>query len=232
MSPKAGRKQSAFLSYRRSDTDALAGRLKDRLEASLPDWDIFMDVVSVEPGADFRHAIDERIARSAVVVALIGRRWAGDDGMRIHDPDDLVRHEVRLALMNGVRLIPVRVNDAQMPKARDLPDDIAALAQRNAVELRHSRFDDDFGNLAKAIGGRELDFRARGRYLSAAALRHGVWGALLGLGAALAALTLHFELTGRSMSDRIGDDGATLVIPVCVAVGTLVGYWRVARRRS
>jgi TIR domain len=233
MSARARRRPSAFLSYRRSDTDALAGRLKDRLEVSLPGWDIFMDVASVEPGADFRAAIDDRIARAAVVIALIGKRWAGDDGKRIHDPDDLVRHEIRLALTRGIRLIPVLVNDALMPKARDLPDDIALLAQRNAIELRHSRFEDDFGNLAKSIGGRDAGASGnRSSYFSLRALRHGLIGAALALIAIIVVLALHLELTGRSISERIGDDGATLVIPMAVLLGAVVGYWRIARRRS
>jgi hypothetical protein len=229
MSAPVGRRPSVFISYRRADTDALAGRIKDRLATALPGWDVFMDVASLNPGADFRAAIDERIARASVFVVLIGKRWAGDDGTRIRETEDLVRHEIRLALFSNIRVIPVLVNDAHAPTERDLPDDIAALAHRHAVELRHSRFDDDFANLARAISGK--DARRRDWRITPAILRDVAFGALIGLGAALVALVLHFELTGRSASERIGEDGATLVIPVSVMVGALIGYWRAARQR-
>jgi hypothetical protein len=223
-------RRSVFISYRRSDTDALAGRIKDRLEALLPAWDVFMDVASVEPGADFHRAIDERVLQSSVVIVLIGTRWAGDDGTRIRDAADLVRHEVKLSLANGVRIIPVLVNGARMPDK--LPDDIAALTRRNAIELRHARFDDDFTNLATAIAGADLGASGRGRRPGIAAPRSAALGALLGLGTALATLVLHFELTGRAISERIGDDGATLLIPAFVIAGAAIGYLLAARRRS
>jgi len=231
MNAPVGSRPSVFISYRRADTDALAGRIKDRLEIALRGWDVFMDVASVDAGADFRAVIDERIARASVFVALIGKGWCGDDGRRIRDPDDLVRHEVRLALSSNIRIIPVLANDARTPAARDLPDDIAALVQRNAVELRHSRFEDDLGNLARAIAGKPTGAERPDRHFANLVLRNIAWGALVGLGVALAGLILHFELTGRSASERIGEDGATLLIPVIVIVGALIGYWRSAQHR-
>ena len=48
-----------FLSYRRNDTEGQAGRLyDDRVEAFGTDA-VFMDVVGIEAGRDFRKAIDQ-----------------------------------------------------------------------------------------------------------------------------------------------------------------------------
>ena len=140
-----GPRKSAFISYRRVDADAVAGRLKDRMALALPDWDIFMDVESIAAGANYRVAIDESIARSMVFLPVIGTRWLDEHRARAAAGEDLVRYEIKSALDHGVRIIPVLVNGARMVERRDLPSDIAALADHNAVELRHARFDDDFG---------------------------------------------------------------------------------------
>ena len=48
-----------FLSYRRDDTQHVAGRLYDRLADHFGQENIFMDVDSIEPGLDFIEVIDE-----------------------------------------------------------------------------------------------------------------------------------------------------------------------------
>jgi hypothetical protein len=227
MKAARGTSKIAFISYRRADTDAVAGRIKDRLARDLPDWEVFMDVESIGAGANYRHAIDETLARSAVFVVLIGARWTGEDSARLRDPQDLVRYEIKSALARDMRIIPVLVNDARMPDARDLPEDLAPLLDRNAVELRHSRFDDDFANVVKAIAG---DVRVArkprriGRRVASAAV-----GAFAGVAAAIAGLVVHYQVTGASASERIGENGATLLIPVCAVVGAAILLWRASR---
>jgi len=200
-----------FISYRRSDTDALAGRIKDRLHDQLPDWNVFMDVASIEAGAAFKQVIDTTLAQSSVLVSLIGRNWLS--GSRIHEPGDLVRYEIATALSNHTRIIPVLVNDAKMPSVGELPADIAALAELNGIELRHTRFDDDFQNLIKAVAGR--NYRARKTFADPifAIARRVVWGALLGAVVALVGLAVHFQVTGKSASERTKTRSRSLFYP-------------------
>jgi hypothetical protein len=54
-------------------------------------------------------------------------------------------------LRGGVRVIPVLVEGAVMPRREDLPEDLADLAQRNALRIRHESFRDDAGRLVTAI---------------------------------------------------------------------------------
>lgn len=227
------REKRVFISYRRADADALAGRIRDRMAREHPDWDIFMDVASIAAGATFKQTIDDALARATVFLALMGGNWAG--GTRIHDPRDMVRHEVATALSRNIQIIPVLVNDAKMPSPKDLPSEIAALPERNAVELRHTRFDDDFANLIKAVAGEHYISRdiargggGRSAFTAATAL---LWGALLGAATAMLGLVVHFELTGKSASERVGEDGAALLIPLMTACGTLIGYFWKTRRR-
>ena len=55
--------QAIFISYRREDTEGQAGRLFDDLSRHLPENSVFMDVVGIEPGRDYRRAIDRGLRR-------------------------------------------------------------------------------------------------------------------------------------------------------------------------
>jgi hypothetical protein len=144
-----------FVSYRRVESSGFAGRLADRLIDCFGAEQVFMDVQTIEPGVDFAEAISCAVDACVVLVAVIGPGWlaAADErgGRRLDDPDDLVRLEIGAALERGVRVIPVLVEDAVMPRRADLPDSLAGLAQRNALRIRHESFGDDAGRLVAAI---------------------------------------------------------------------------------
>ena len=225
MNAKAlGKPSIVFISYRRADTDAVAGRLKDRMSGRLKGWSVFMDVTSIEPGADYKTVLNETLARTAVFIVLIGRHWRGTDGSRLDDTDDVMRYEIATALSLNKKIIPVLVNGASMPKPRDLPDELAALTDRNAIELRHARFDDDFANLLHAITGDMPHGSRVGHSSNLQTLKYLGVGALLGALLAIVLLVIHLSLTGKSLSERIGADGATFFIPLLSVLGALVAY--------
>jgi TolB-like protein/Tfp pilus assembly protein PilF len=131
------------ISYRRDDSSPITGRLYDRLEATFGPQNVFMDIDSIRPGVDFREQINETISHADAVVAVIGRRWLGeqpDGSRRIDDPNDFVRLEIASALKCKIPVIPVLVDDAPMPKQEKLPPDIEPLAYRQALPL-HSGLD-------------------------------------------------------------------------------------------
>ncbi len=59
--------------------------------------------------------------------------------------------EIKAALDQGKRIIPVLVNGASMPRADILPETIRAFARRNAVGLRPERFKADCQGLVAAL---------------------------------------------------------------------------------
>src|SRR5215470_13353194 len=144
-----------FVSYRRQESKHLAGRLYDRLVDRFGEGQVFMDVDTIEPGADFAEAISRAVAACQVLLAIIGPNWltAADErgGRRLDDPDDLVRLEIEAALARDVRVIPILVEGAHMPGRRDLPDSLTGLARRNALLIRHESFRSDAGRLITAI---------------------------------------------------------------------------------
>ena len=115
-----------------------------------------MDVDAVEPGEDFRQAIDSAIDSSAVCLVIVGEGWLEaidptTGGRRLDQPNDFVRLEIEAAFKQGIRVIPVLVDDAPMPSEDGLPDSMKALAWRNAVPIRHTRFNDDVDSLVGAV---------------------------------------------------------------------------------
>ena len=147
--------RAIFISYRRDDTEGQAGRLFTDLASEFGEDAVFMDVAGIEPGRDFRRIIDEHVASCGVLLAIIGKNWinAQDDSgrRRLDDPMDFVRLETASALKRDIPVIPVLVHGASMPRAEQLPPDLADLAFRNGVELTHARWESDVQVLIKAL---------------------------------------------------------------------------------
>jgi len=147
--------RAIFVSYRRNDSEGEAGRLYDDLVEMFGDRSVFMDVVGISVGRDFRKAIDEHIATCGALLAIIGPTWvdAKDESgrRRLDDPGDFVRMETASALKRDVPVIPVLVRGVKMPRADQLPDDLKELAYRNCVEVTHARWKSDIKILAKAL---------------------------------------------------------------------------------
>ena len=154
-----------FLSYRRQDSAAVALWIDDRLRAHFGDDAIFMDLDSIPFGVDFRQNIASALDQCAVLVAVIGRNWAGEPGAhrRIDDPRDFVRIEIEAALERNLPVIPVLIDRAPMPGEADLPPSLAQLAYLNAAPVDVGR---DFKrHVDRLIRGIELHL---GRVPSAA----------------------------------------------------------------
>lgn len=143
-----------FISYRRGDSIAYAGRIHDHLSQHFGADKVFMDIGGIAPGEDFVNVLDARVADSDVVIALIGPGWlnASDErGRRIDQPDDFVRYELAAALEQGKRLIPVLVGGARMPGADQLPPALARLARCQAHPVDDSRFAYDLDALIRSL---------------------------------------------------------------------------------
>ena len=148
-------KQSIFISYRRQDTAAYAGRIYDRLSAKYGEHNVFMDIDRIEPGQDFVDAINHSVAEAGVLLVLIGREWIKmtdkSGAPRLDNPEDFVRLEILAGLEQKTVMIPVLLADAEMPSAQALPAPLQPFARRNAIEISDSRFHSDVDRLIEAI---------------------------------------------------------------------------------
>jgi hypothetical protein len=140
-----------FISYRREDGGGYAGRLFDILSAHFGRTNTYMDLDTIKGGDDFAAVIEEKVGQCSVLLAVIGERWltiTGENGGRRLDmAGDFVRLEIAKALERHVRVVPVLVGGAGMPRASDLPDDLRPLADHQAMDLRDAHFHADAGLL-------------------------------------------------------------------------------------
>lgn len=145
-----------FISYRRDDTDIAAGRLSDDLSKIFGAGSIFRDIDSLDPGVDYEQALDGALSSCVVLIAVIGSRWldltdrAGR--RRLEDPQDWVRAEIESALKRGIRVLPVLVSGAAMPREEEVPLGLRPLLKRQALELDDRHWKQDLELLTQTLG--------------------------------------------------------------------------------
>ncbi len=144
-----------FISYRRDDSAAHAGRIYDYLAAHYGDDQIFMDIEDIAPGRDFMEVIEERVAACDVQLVIIGKHWANirdEHGrQRLENADDGVRMEIAAALKRDIVMVPLLVGGAKMPRALELPPELEPLLRRQAVEINDRDFRQDMEHLVGSL---------------------------------------------------------------------------------
>ncbi len=127
------------ISYRRADSEAMTGRIFDRLIAHYGKEAIFRDIDDIPPGIDFRVHINQTLLKTNILLAIVGPQWLGmaSDGSadRVQEESDPVRVEVETALRRRVPLIPVLIGTTKMPSSDLLPPSLKDFAFRNAVKV-------------------------------------------------------------------------------------------------
>jgi formylglycine-generating enzyme required for sulfatase activity len=149
-----------FISYRREDSEHIAGRIHDRLISHFGRDAIFMDIDNIPFGVDFRKHLAEAVSQCDVLLAVIGDSWLQlrfkrgpkRKQRRLEDPADFVRIEIEAALARGIPVVPVLVGEALMPAQERLPESLKELAFRHAAEVRSGRdFHDHVDRLVRGI---------------------------------------------------------------------------------
>ena len=84
-----------FISYRREDSQELAGRLYDRLAQRFGKDRVFRDVDAIDPGANFAEVVGERIGGCDALVA------PSDDDSPPSDAADAILSAWRSAGFSG-----------------------------------------------------------------------------------------------------------------------------------
>jgi TIR domain len=124
-----------------------------------------MDVSAIAVGTDFVDQVERAISTADVSLVVMGPDWLGatdaEGRRRLDDPEDHVRSEVRSALASPNPVVPVLVGDASFPTEDQLPDDLKALARRQAVELRDETWSEDVEMLVRRLEGKETVGKSR-----------------------------------------------------------------------
>ena len=181
---------SVFISYRRSDVAAQAGRVADALRRHASEPQVFHDTADIRPGDLWREQIDAALAQCDAMVVVIGPGWLtpapGALEPRLFDADDVVAYELAAGLAAArarrVRIVPLRVSGAVLPTKAQLPEALAPLLASNALEIRDDAFERDMRALEAGI-------------LPAARKRTLWWGGAAA--AVLAAAVIGWQFTGK-----------------------------------
>lgn len=126
------------ISYRRSDSEAITGRIFDRLIRHYGRKAVFRDVDNVPVGVDFRSHIQDVLQKSDILLAVVGPNWRGprtNAPARIDEENDQVRIELETALKKSIPVIPVLVGRSEIPAPAELPDSLKPFSYRNAIRV-------------------------------------------------------------------------------------------------
>jgi hypothetical protein len=207
-----------FLSYRRADAGPAAARLADRLRARSGADDVVADVADVaadiaaiDGSTDLRAAISRAVDECDVLLALIGPRWPdGGNGRRhLEEPADLVVAEIAAGLDRGVRVVPVLLDGAVLPRIDQLPLPLARLASQQVARIAPGTFDADADRLAAALRARPRRSRRS---------RNVLFGATLGFAVAVVVAAVVVFVTVVQPFDRgPAADPTSRPLPAAVA---------------
>lgn len=159
---RAGLPLKIFLNYRHEDMPFAASALYRELRGSFGAENIFFDGGTLRPGMPFLEEIKSHLSGSSgAFIALIGTKWMATMlSHRQRGDEDYVVKEIELALLNGWTVIPVLLNEAELPDPVTLPPAVRALPGRQAARLRQTNLDDDVRDLRARLN--EIRDRASG----------------------------------------------------------------------
>lgn len=207
------------ISYRRSDTAAIAGRIFDRLVARYGTGSVFMDIDSIPFGIDFREHINGVMADCDALIAIVGSHWLRQVepiAPTGSTPIDFVQVEIEAALQRKIPVVPVLVDGAQMPAAEQLPESLRDFTFRNAAEVSTGRdFHSQLDRLIRSMDQLLKRTDKRQRQLPFASFKQlhqrRLLALTLGIGVAMVAIAAAYTYWPLASSVRIENPAASSV---------------------
>ncbi len=148
-------KSKIFINYRKDDSPWNSLALYQELIKHFGKENIFKDLNTILPGTDFIESIEDALESCDVLLVLISEHWLDikdkNGNRRINNPDDFVRIEIASALRRNIKVIPVLFDNAVLPAASELPEDLKKLSHRQSIEIDKTRFDADTARLVATI---------------------------------------------------------------------------------
>ena len=144
-----------FISYRRSDSSAAAGRLANDLAEHFGHRRVFFDINDIAPSRTWELTLDDAVRSCKAGVVVIGSRWLAAEPLsgraRVFADDDPVRREVASLIAAGKNIFPVLIESAPLPEAAVLPQDLRALLRFQATAIDNAGWDATVARLAREL---------------------------------------------------------------------------------
>ena len=140
-----------FINYRVREQPGYATLLHRELSSRFGVEQVFIASRSIRPGDDFAREVFESLRHCSILLAVIGPHWLSFRSTStfpgLSDDIDWVVREIAEAFTLGIRVIPVLIEDAELPDEANLPADIATLARCQYLRLRHYSIETDITQL-------------------------------------------------------------------------------------
>ncbi len=138
---------AAFICYKHVDDDSLPNLIREHLKNK--GYFAFLNHQDISLGEDY----DDYLARSIKNAANFILVVTESTFLKITEPDDYVCKEIRIALKNNKKIIPVINIDksGRFPDETDLPSDIQKLVKKQFIEYRHKNPDETLKKIRKAL---------------------------------------------------------------------------------
>ena len=144
-----------FISYRRAEAEYAAGALGRELRRHFGDEQIFRDKEDIGGGVAWKQKVLHEIDRASALLVLIGKDWVNvkdaQGRRRLDSSDDPLRLEISDGIKDGAAILPVLLENAQMPDAEELPPELRPLADLNALKLRDGDWQYDLEHILKTL---------------------------------------------------------------------------------
>ena len=138
-----------FINYRRNDTKIFATIIYEKILKHINNSNVFLDIDTIEPGENFINSIIKTIDKCQLMLSLIGPNWIKQDekyGTNIKNPHDFVQLEIHEALKRNIKIIPILINDASMPKESDLPCELHSILKFSALSINEATLETDINS--------------------------------------------------------------------------------------
>ena len=145
---------TVVISYRRDDSKEITGRIFDHLERHFGPGQVLMDVNSIPYGEKFPAYLKQKLEICDILIAVVGPQWAGTNEkgeLRIQEKTDWVRIEIATVLARNIPVIPLLIDDTEMPDRAILPEDLLDFADRQAARIRSEDFRNHIGRLLESM---------------------------------------------------------------------------------
>lgn len=149
---------SIFINYRRTDTQAYAILLKEKIQAAFEHVKVRVDTEDIEIGDPWPEKLTTWLEEATIMISLVGQKWLSSkdkhERRRIDNPEDWVRKEIEYALLKRKTILTVLVDRGQMPPkdAFSQNDKLGDwTANRQFYEIRPNHVTSDFEKLRNRI---------------------------------------------------------------------------------
>ncbi|MDX2138684.1 MAG: TIR domain-containing protein [Chloroflexota bacterium] len=134
------RDERIFVVYVRKDTSSILDRLLNYVEDA--GFNVFRDLSDIPVGADFATVIRNEVERSDIILALFSENALQSQWW--------VR-ETTWAMQLDKLIIPILLDNVQMPKSNSLPNELRNFSDLEAIRIRTEEIDRDIQELLSLL---------------------------------------------------------------------------------